>query len=140
VTAAATSAAAGGNWPSGISNSSGAGDRTNAQHTQTPGWYSRQATAGYGSSNSSSSNHSNTAATDDPELDVQTHPPLLVGGVGSLAAALLSLLDAAAALFAAQARRVVRLAAKLAEPESRLLLEGIQLGACLLFILLYIWR
>jgi hypothetical protein len=43
-------------------------------------------------------------------------------------------------LFAAQARRIVRLGAKLAEPESRLLLEGIQLGACLLFILLYIWR
>jgi hypothetical protein len=65
---------------------------------------------------------------------------LLVGGVGSLAAALLTLLDAAAGLFAAQTRRVMRLSAKLAEPESRLLLEGIQLGACLLFILLYIWR
>jgi hypothetical protein len=57
-----------------------------------------------------------------------------------LAAALLTLLDAVAGLCAAQARRVVRLAAKLAEPESRLLLEGVQLGACLLFILLYIWR
>ncbi|WIA12208.1 hypothetical protein OEZ85_012277 [Tetradesmus obliquus] len=30
-------------------------------------------------------------------------------------------------------------AVALAEPESKLLLEGVQLGACLLFILLYIW-
>jgi hypothetical protein len=100
------------------------GVRTAASAAAATGWPSRDP--------ASSSGH-------DPELEPPRAHPL----VAAVAAVLLAVRDAASSAAAGTrgaGRRLARLQVWLGKPEALLFREGCQLLACLMFILLYVWR